>query len=318
VRVVDVEQVYAQFGWGIFDPQAIKDYISHAAALMGTRYVLLVGGDTYDYRGYLEQDSISFVPSLYAVTDEFVTFAPVDPLFTDLDGDELPDLPIGRFPVRTETELAMMVNKTLAYAGKDYGRTAIFAADGYEPTAGLSFSWDSNRFALQLPEGWDVRKVYLDQRGVADAKTALTGRINEGVALTNFIGHSGLDRWTLDGLFFSSDAAALTNVGRPTVVTQWGCWNTYHVDPRYNTLGHRFLLSGEQAAVAVLGAATLTDARHEEFLGHFVMDRVADPGVRMGDAIQEAKEQLAALRPGYLDVLLGWTLLGDPALVIDP
>jgi hypothetical protein len=38
----------------------------------------------------------------------------------------------------------------------------------------------------------------------------------------------------------------------------------------------------------------------------------------IGQAIQDAKAQLATYRPGYLDVLLGWTLLGDPALVIEP
>ncbi|MGC9334112.1 MAG: C25 family cysteine peptidase, partial [Anaerolineae bacterium] len=192
------------------------------------------------------------------------------------------------------------------------------AADGYEPTAGLSFSWDSNRFISRLPQGWNVQRAYLDLMSVADAKDVLRDGMNQGVALTSFVGHSGLDRWTFDGLFFSSDAQALTNAGRPTVVTQWGCWNTYHVDPRYNTLGHRFLLSGEQGAAAVLGAATLTDARHEELLGYFVMNRLVDPGTTMGEAIQEAKAQLAIYRPGYLDVLLGWTLLGDPAVVIEP
>jgi len=48
VRVVNVEDIYAQFGGGIFDAQAIKAYIRHAVVNMGVRYVLLVGGDTYD------------------------------------------------------------------------------------------------------------------------------------------------------------------------------------------------------------------------------------------------------------------------------
>jgi hypothetical protein len=142
--------------------------------------------------------------------------------------------------------------------------------------------------------------------------------MNEGVALTSFVGHSAGDRWTFDGLFLSADARALENYGRPTVVAQWGCWNTYHVDPRANTLGHSFLLSGDQGAAAVLGAATLTDARHEGLLGYYAMGRLATPGMTIGQAIQDAKAQLAERRPGYLDVLLGWTLLGDPALVIEP
>ena len=49
VKVVDVEDVYAQFGFGIFDPEAIRDYVAFARGNLDTEAVLLVGGDTYDY-----------------------------------------------------------------------------------------------------------------------------------------------------------------------------------------------------------------------------------------------------------------------------
>ena len=35
-------------------------------------------------------------------------------------------------------------------------------------------------------------------------------------------------------------------------------------------------------------------------------------------AVQRAKEKLAIKQPQALDVLLGWTLLGDPTLVLIP
>jgi len=101
VRVVDVEDIYTQFSYGIFDPQAIKDYIAFAAQNMGTQYVLLVGGDTYDYLDYLGKGSISFIPTLYTATDEIVQFAPADPLFADVNDDLVPYIALGRFPVRT-------------------------------------------------------------------------------------------------------------------------------------------------------------------------------------------------------------------------
>ena len=129
VSVVDVNDLYAQYTYGIFDPQAIKKYIAYAAQNLGTQYVLLVGGDTYDYRNYLGLNSISFIPSLYVRTGNYAKFVPADPLYADINGDKLPDLAIGRFPVRTTAELNLMVNKTLAYAGKNYGRTAVFASD---------------------------------------------------------------------------------------------------------------------------------------------------------------------------------------------
>jgi hypothetical protein len=38
----------------------------------------------------------------------------------------------------------------------------------------------------------------------------------------------------------------------------------------------------------------------------------------IGEALRDAKLELAQTHPNLLDVLLGWSLLGDPALVIQP
>lgn len=116
VKVVDVADVYRRCNFGIVDPLAIRDFIAHGAAAMGTRYVQLVGGDTYDYRDDLGIGSISFIPTRYAETGFLITYSPVDPLYTDLDGDNVPDLPIGRLPVRTAAELDTMIDSIVSYA----------------------------------------------------------------------------------------------------------------------------------------------------------------------------------------------------------
>jgi hypothetical protein len=183
VKTVDVETIYRQFGHGLVDPESIRDYIAFAAGTLGTRYVLLVGGDSYDYRDHLGLGSISFIPTLYA---------------------------------------------------------------------------DSSQ---------DVRN--------------------------------------------------LANTGRPTVVMQWGCWNTYYVEPRFNSLGHAFLVSGDRGAAAVLGSSTLLETASARELSEVLTPILAIPAMRLGDAITAAKKELARNRPDLLDVQLGWTLLGDPAMEID-
>ncbi|MBP8165002.1 MAG: hypothetical protein KAX86_06145, partial [Anaerolineales bacterium] len=114
------------------------------------------------------------------------------------------------------------------------------------------------------------------------------------------------------------NAAALTNAGKPFVVVQWGCWNTYYVDPANNYLVQSFLFSGDNGAAAVFGAATLTDSDSERLLGQLLMPRLASPGMPMGQALLDAKTELAKTHPELLDVLLGWSLMGDPALMIVP
>lgn len=310
VKVVDVNQVYAQYSGGVFDPQAIRDYIRHASYEMGVKYFLLVGGDTRDYLNYSGTGSISFIPSLYANTLDPVKMAPVDPLYTDYNNDNVPDRPIGRFPVRTQAELKLMVDKTLQYDARSNVQTAVFVAD-------TGFEFDSDAFAAPLG-GWTIDKAYVRSLGVAPARTMLINALNAGPRLASFVGHSGPTNWKSNSLFSANDAAALTNVNAPTLVTQWGCWNTYYVDPRYDTLGHKFLLSGMNGAALVTGSSTLTNSDSERALGELMMAQLMQPGTTVGEAMWRAKVELAREHPDMNDVLLGWTILGDPTVEFRP
>jgi len=81
-------------------------------------------------------------------------------------------------------------------------------------------------------------------------------------------------------------------------------------------MGHRFMMEGEQGAVAVMGASTLTNANSERILAKLVFKRLAN-GERLGDAVTNAKQEYAIDHPNDLDVLLGWTLLGPPELFVN-
>jgi Peptidase family C25 len=317
VKVVDVEDVYAQFGHGILDPQPIRNYIAHAVGRMGTQYVLLVGGDSYDYRNYLGTGSVSFIPTPYAATGPFIFFAPADPLYADVSGDGVPDVPIGRFPVRTLAELDAMIAKTLQYAGKDYGHTAVMAADVFDAQAKFSFKFHSDQILEQLGGDWSAQKAYLDDLSLGQARSTLLASLNAGTALTSYVGHSGPAAWTFSGLFSTADATGLSNAGRPTVVVQWGCWNAYYVQPLYNTLGHSFLLFGDRGAAAVLGSATLMETRSAVLLSERLAPLIGASGRSVGSAVTAAKQELAAEFPELKDAILGWTILGDPALVVE-
>lgn len=324
VKVVDVEQIYAQFGHYQFDPQAIKSYIAWAHANLGVDYVLLVGGDTYDYHHYISA-GVSFIPSLYARTDELVRFAPVDPLYADVNGDLIPDLALGRLPVRTSAELATQVQKILDYEGRHsggnpYGNKSVFAADRYDSWQAYSFTQDAEGMIAKLPPAWQpqVTEAFIDTQGVAGARNSLIGAINGGVALTSFVGHSDSWYWSFDDLFNGWDAASLSNAGRPTVVTQWGCWNTYYVDPLNESLAGKLLGNPNGGAATVLGATTLTDATHERDLAKLVYEGLFNPGTTLGEAVLLAKQAYGAEYPERRDVILGWNILGDPAVVIQP
>ena len=76
------------------------------------------------------------------------------------------------------------------------------------------------------------------------------------------------------------------------------------------------MMEGEQGAVTVMGASTLTDANSERQLARLVFERLAQ-GQRLGDAVTSAKQEFAQDNPEALDVILGWTILGMPELTVN-
>ncbi len=316
VRLVNIEDVYAVFSHKIIDPKAIHEYIRQARSSMQARYVLLVGADTYDYLDYGGTGSFSFIPTLYGPTHPFVRHTPLDSLLGDVDGDFKPEVIVGRFPVRTSAEAKALVAKTLAYANKDYGKTAIFSADADDGT--LSFGNVSQAWLQDLPAGWSVETAHLEDAGLEAARQTLIDGINAGRALVNYIGHSSDVQWSDQGFLTLQDAAMLSNNLRPAVFSQWSCFNTYLAWPNSDTLAHALLVYGEQGGSALIGSASLTGQDVHEALGSRTMKYLVAPGMRIGDALQAAREELAAEVPMLAGLVNAYQILGDPTLVIDP
>ena len=314
--VVDVESIYAEFGHHLFDPKAIQDYIRYAYTHRNTRYVLLVGGDVYDYRQFENQDAQSFIPSLYAATGSNITYAPVDSQYADINGDNIQDVAISRLPVRTVEQLASLMQKRADYLARSYAGTALLVADNYDEVQQYDFSHDAESIAQDYLQGYTLQKAYADELGTSAARAKVRAQIEAGTSLTAFFGHSSTNQWSFNGLFTGPDAARLSNQGKPTVVTQWGCWNAYYVSPNEDSMGHRFMMEGDRGAVAVMGASTLTNADNERALASLVFAELAK-GKRLGDAVTSAKQAYAAEHGADLDVLLGWTILGFPELLIN-
>lgn len=309
VRVVDVTAIYAQYGLGVPDAGAIDRYLADAIPALGVQYVLLAGGDTYDYHDVDGDGSVSHIPSPYGATGQGITYAPLDPAYADVDGDHVPDVALGRLPVSSAAELDALVQKSITFAqlAATRPRTAVLASDVSDE---MSYVDVNDRLAAHLQD-WTVARADLETVGVSQARTTLFAEVNAGAALTSFVGHSGSREWTYDGLFSTADLASLTNSQAPTAVTQFGCWNSYYV--RDDGLGTG-LLTAEGGAALSFGAATLTSAHNEVQFAELFYAQLGQPGVTAGAAMQAAKRALAGTSPTAADILLGWTLLGDPAL----
>ena len=125
-----------------------------------------------------------------------------------------------------------MVAKTLAYEAKNYGRTFLAAATATTASSGSPSRRSATSSLDGLGAGWSVEHADVDDAAgfrwrAPRSSTASTS----GVAFAQYFGHSSYNVWSFSILFASPHAMQLQNAGRPAVVAQWGCWNTYYVHP---------------------------------------------------------------------------------------
>jgi hypothetical protein len=311
VKVVDVEAIYRYYNAGQIEPAAISAAIRKAASL-GTTHVLLVGGDSYDYHNVLGVNSVSFLPTNYRRTSPIVAFAPSDAVFSDTDNNGAPNLAIGRWPVRSNAELNALLAKTLSYRSAN---KALFVTD--RSLNGISFADQAQPLAALLNQNWTSSAITLDSFATGDAAGARAAIVNQmaanGTTLLSYYGHSAPSSWSREGLITANQVTAglFSPVNQAFTTVQLGCWGTYFVEPTATTVAHQLLLQAKGAA-AILGSASLTESASDIAFASTLLPKLGS--TNLGEALMQTQQTLSNQLPEAKDVILGGTLLGDPAL----
>lgn len=313
--VVDEENIFDEFNYGVYNPKAIKDFISYAYNNWNEppEYVLLVGEGTYDYRNIYGYGD-NFVPAMMTATP--YGLFPSDGTYADANGDDIPDMAVGRLPVVDTEELSDVIGKIIQYegsAGGQWQRNIVMAAGKADQGAG-DFPADSDSVAALLPSGYSVEKVYLSELPLTDARRLLRDDLNSGALFMNYIGHGSVDRLANEGLFLTGDVDSLTNGAQLPVVTAMTCFMNNFSYPGTDSLGEALLLGNNRGAAAVWGPTGLSLEPESIILDKAFFQTVFTDGERvLGKAV------LSALRtygkngndPFMLRI---YNLLGDPAL----
>ena len=250
-------------------------------------------------------------PRAYLPVGPVVTFSPTDEVLADGDGDGLGEVPVGRLPVRTAAELACGRGQARDLGGAR-GR-APGTPGGRAPRTTAAACRSSTRPTPTRSGAGTPSWSRSTTLGSAAVRQATLAALNEGVPLVSFVGHSAPGQWDFTPILRWQDVATLTNAGRPNLVTQWGCWNSYAVDPAYRSLSGYLLLAPEVGAAGIIGASTLTtDASHQR-LGSLFFDQMNRGAKTVGEACRAAKQTLHGQHAAQ-DAVLGMCLFGDPAM----
>jgi hypothetical protein len=326
VKVVDVEDVFDEFSYGLHTPQAITDFLARArsAWTKAPSYLLLLGDASYDPRNYTGNGNFDFVPTKLIDTGAPGTSTALetasDDALADFDGDGIPEMAIGRLPVRTADEANLVLSKIVNFSPSNVSSNAVMVADRQCDAQGnncyyWSFEDSTDDLIKLLPANMQssVQKVYrrLEPSDTA-ARTDIINKINQGAALVNYSGHGNVDVWTGAPIFSNSDALALTNGNKLPLVIVMDCLNGYFVAPNLDCIGESLLKAPNGGSVAsfVSSGLTIPDGQHAMGQKLFELLYGGQP-IALGDATRQAKSATTDL-----DVRRTWILLGDPSMKI--
>ncbi|MEK6578403.1 MAG: C25 family cysteine peptidase [Bdellovibrionota bacterium] len=327
VKLIDIEDIYSEFGQGLFSAQVLKDFIHFAAtqwAAPALKYVILVGDGTDDPRNSLGIGTKNTLPvhmmlgsaQDFASDNWFVAFNP---------GDDLPNLSIGRIPGNTPNLISAYVSKVMAYeegSSRPQGQAAkdiTFIADqdqlgeeGFAPrVAQLSSQISSINSALNPKV---LSRVLVSD---ADLKQQIISSFNSGSVIINYFGHGAENIWAGNSVFTNVDADALSNNVYPVVITM-DCLNAAHFYANgYQTLADRLLFNPNGGAIALWGSTSMTSSSSQAPYQTALYQVIASTplGIRLGDALRLAKVT-GGWDPAKAEVLRSLTLLGDPMINI--
>ncbi|MDQ4122596.1 MAG: C25 family cysteine peptidase [Acidobacteriota bacterium] len=305
VEVVNVEDVFDESGFGSVTPLSISSFLQS----VNPKYVLLVGDANYDQRNYQNRSFSNFVPSknIETLFGEAVS----DSQLADFNNDNIEDFPIGRFPVKTTTELGNIISKIQAFeptvSTALLQKGALFVSD--DPV-GWDFYYSNQTVRNQLPAGTPVRYIRRSDGDAATVRQMIIDDINNGRFIVSYSGHGQIGAWWSTAAFRTTDSAVLANNVYPLFLPM-NCLNGAFADTFSESLAEGMIKAAKGGVLAWSSSAlTFPDQQELMALRFFKAIGTAE-FARIGDAVKKAKE--ATPDP---DVRRSWILLGDPTLKI--
>lgn len=308
VAVVNVEDIYDEFSFGQKTPRAVKDFLAFAKGNWepAPRFALLVGDASLDPKNYLGLGNSDFVPT--KLFDAQLGETASDDWLADFDGDGLVEMAVGRLPVRTAQEAALMVAKIIGYEPSEAGEGILLVADR---NRGYDFATANDQLRSLIPAAVKIEEIRRGQVDDATTKSQLLESLNRGPWIVNYTGHGSVDLWA-GSLLTSADARALSNGGRLSVVVTMTCLNGYFHDPALDGLAEALMKAERGGAVAVWASSGLTGPGEQTVMNQALYRLLfsgAGDHLTLGEATARAK---IAISDG--DIRRTWILFGDPTM----
>jgi len=310
VEVVNVEDVFDEFNYGVFSANSLRDFLNFARQNWTTppQYVLLIGDGSYDPKNFEGNGSWDLVP--IKLVDTVDSESPSDDSLVDFNNDGLAEMAIGRIPARTPAMVTNAFTKTVSFETNitPQNLSRGFSCN-YDNPIGWDFLASCNHLAAELPA--DTTSVLIG-RADTSPNAALIAELNNGRFLVNFSGHGTTGSWSSGANFKTADVPLLTNINGLSIYTMLTCLNGYFAGNNVS-MAEALLNSTSGGAVASWASSASTTPDVQEVMGRRFYNQIGVGTItRLGDLIIDAKTVV----PGGRAVRDSWVLLGDPMLKV--
>ncbi len=347
VEVVNINNIYNEFGSGSKDLTAIRDFITKLNNPLGTlKYVFILGDATYDYKNripnnfnivssYQSEESGNFVSSF--VTDDYIVMT--KPQTTNYLQGNLPDVPVGRIPAANVAEAIAMIDKTLAYynqmpsKGTPFGNWKMkvdFVVDD-DNDSGPPFHNIIENILVSNFEGttdkpeYNVRKLYQDAFPMVstaggprypEVNQAISNDIGNSLYLFYF-GHGGINGWSQKRTLTSVEVQNVNNFNsifsRFPLVSTITCEFTLWDEPATFSTGEQFIKHQNGGAATMITSSRAINVSYgvafSSIFTNSMFKLTNDDFDTTGNSFLLAKKSFGA-NPDHLKV----NFLGDPAM----
>ena len=297
VELVNVQDIYDEFNYGIKSPLAIKDFLKYVYRNWNQshklKYVLLLGGANFNYKVNTGVNA-DLVPVFFYQSIEFGAVATDFPYSQVSGNDLIPDIFVGRIPASTNAEVMVAIDKIMEYEQNtpftQWRNQALFISgndvatfDRYDHNKPLFRAQNSRILQNQLPEYASsfrlnvIRDTTLTPDPNFGSSTDLIEYFDDGVFLINFLGHGGGGIWADVGLLNLSDIDRLNNKGKYPFVMSMTCFTGRFEVPGAFGLAQKLVVSPDKGAIGVLASSGLGWAYNDFSMlwskGQFLFDK---------------------------------------------
>ncbi len=354
VAVINHELIFNEFSSGAPDAVAYRRFLKMfydrgnvQSDRHRLKYLLLFGRGFYDNRRLSSEIKNCGFPTLLTyqnprsenetysyTTDDFFTY--LEDNTTSRNSINLMSISVGRFPVKSEMEADIVVEKLYKYVTKpNYGtwrnQAIVIADDGNSNTHIQQAENAISQMLIDNPH-LIVNKIYIDAfaeqqtstgRSFPDAKKKMMQLLDEGQLTLTYVGHANSVGWTGEDLLNINDIKNLYIKNLPFMFTATCDFSRF--DSEEVSGGEYFFLNEFGGAISLFSSTRVAwineNGRLSSAIGNHLYQRDENNNYpRTGDVIKNAKNQLTGQfsdNPSKFVAdsnKLVYALLGDPAM----